>query len=195
MRVRVPGVDAACVEELAEKAAIAATGGNVIHVYKEALCLMKYADEHGNSELVWNSRDGVTPFIIHLRNGNEAQHVEWQRDSYQPHRVPHIGDRIFVNLTMDRAREMAARVVERDWDDAGTSGDGSIKWEPMSKRHASKEQAITDIAKGLYEYGDPGKGPDLVEVTPELQRPFVERANIASLGRRSNLQGGSGRFA
>jgi hypothetical protein len=158
--------------------------------HKEAFALMKYADEHGNYELIWNSRDGVTPFIVHLRNGNEAMHVEWQHDSYQPRRVPHIGDRIFVDLTIERASELAARVVERDWNDAGTSGDGEIRWEPMSKRWSSKEEAIAEIAKGFHDHGGaPGKSPDLVEVTPEMQRPFVERANIAALAMRS------GRFA
>jgi hypothetical protein len=67
----------------------------------------------------------------------------------------------------------------------------------MCQRYASKDEAIADIAKALHEYGgQAGKSPDLVEVTPERQRPFVERANIAALGRSSmRSMGGSGRFA
>lgn len=35
------------------------------HLHKEAFCLMLYRGvESGEEEWLWNSRDGVTPFII-----------------------------------------------------------------------------------------------------------------------------------
>jgi len=38
-----------------------------------AFCLMTYrADDGTEEEQVWNSRDGVTPFVITLRSGKAA---------------------------------------------------------------------------------------------------------------------------
>ena len=42
---------------------------NEEYKHAEAFCLMKYRCEKcGQAEVVWNSRDGVTPFIINCEN-------------------------------------------------------------------------------------------------------------------------------
>lgn len=127
----------------------------------EAFCLMLYRDERGNEEWIWNSRDAVTPFCISLRNGNEAMHVEWSRDRFDPWHVPKVGDRIFVNLTMEHARGYRRTYVERWWDDAAHG-------EAMSARYESKEDAVEKLARADYESFGAGVTPSLAEVTEEL---------------------------
>lgn len=122
--------------------------------HKEAFCLMKYRDAHGNEEIIWNSRDGVTPFIVRNKQGNEAQHVDWNRDVFAPNHTPAIGDRIFVDLTRERAREIALRRVETWWD-------GGENVPPMSEYYDSKEEAIESIIAGMYQGGE---SVDLIEI-------------------------------
>lgn len=129
-------------------------------VHVEAFCLMRYRDESGNDEWIWNSRDAVTPFFIRHRNGNEAKHVDWLRDKFDPWHTPMVGDRIIVNLTMERAREHRRKYVVRWWDDA-------VHGEPMSARYESPEAAVETLARADYESFGAGTTPDLIEVTEE----------------------------
>ncbi len=81
----------------------------------EAFCLMRYQCERcGSSELLWNSRDGVTPFCIgctHCEKGTMS-HVDWRADLRVPDHVPWPGQRIFRDLTMDEAMKIAANRIE-----------------------------------------------------------------------------------
>jgi hypothetical protein len=74
------------------------TRGNELAEYKhmEAFRLMTYRSDDGTEEeLIWNSRDGVTPFVIRLRSGKTATHVNWTNDRRIPdHQLKH-GDRYF----------------------------------------------------------------------------------------------------
>src|SRR6266540_3057797 len=79
---------------------------------------MRYLADDGSQELsVWNSRDGVTPFVISLPSGRGATHVDWHQDRYDPTHVPAVGDWIFVDLTEERALQAARRNAQRFWDD------------------------------------------------------------------------------
>lgn len=127
------------------------------HDHVEAFRLMLYRDQAGNEEWIWNSRDGVTPFALTSRQGHEARHADWHRDRYLPDHVPQVGDRIFVDLTPGRARELRTAYVERWWDKP-------IHGECMSDRWPSKEQAITELAEADLKFGG-GGAPDLIEVT------------------------------
>lgn len=86
--------------------------------HPEAYCLMKYRSDDGlEEELLWNSRDGVTPFTITLKSGKVATHVDWQLDTRT--RVdfkPPIGMRYFTDHTEATAREAATRNVDRWWE-------------------------------------------------------------------------------
>jgi hypothetical protein len=120
--------------------------------HKEAFCLMTYEDRKtGERERIWNSRDGVTPYIIRSRAGNEARHVDWNRDTFRPQHVPQVGERIFVDLTPRRAVEIVRSRVDAYWDDPV---------HPMSQRWPSKEAAIVDLVASF-----PDGEPDLIEVT------------------------------
>ena len=82
--------------------------------HPEAFCLMTYKSDDGReAEVIWNSRDGVTPFVITLKSGRAGRHVEWHKDAYAPAHRPKVGDRIFRNMTRAEAKVIAERVFER----------------------------------------------------------------------------------
>jgi hypothetical protein len=128
------------------------------HVHGEAFMLMKYrADDGTEEELIWNSRDGVTPFVITLKSGKTATHVEWTGDAYAPRFEPPIGTRIFVDLTRERAQERALRSARRHFSDTQMRdyvGPGT--------RYPTPEILADDLVR---EYFSHGTAPDLIEVT------------------------------
>ena len=81
--------------------------------HKEAFCLMTYqCGECGTRERIWNSRDGVTPFMISCsRHDCEGmmEHVEWDKDVCNPDYMPKFGERVFITLTKEKS-ELYARV-------------------------------------------------------------------------------------
>jgi len=86
----------------------------------EAFCLMLYRCKVcGGMEILWNSRDGVTPFSIHCRNAacNEQDfcpmlHEEWRLDTCLPLFKPWPGMRIFRSGTEDEARAFMRQRLE-----------------------------------------------------------------------------------
>jgi hypothetical protein len=120
----------------------------------EAFCLMKYATDDGSEiEWIWNSRDGVTPFcILNRARTKEMRHVGWQFDRFIPHYKPIKGERIFVDLTRERAEFFARERVERFWDHGEY---------PMRERYDSKEHAIQVLVDGMLQHNG---APDLIEV-------------------------------
>lgn len=74
------------------------------YAHGEAFCLMKYQTQDGKeTEFLWNSRDGVTPFSITSLTGNTMYHVEWKSDKCIPDYNPPKGMRIFVGATKELA--------------------------------------------------------------------------------------------
>ena len=58
-------------------------------------------------EVLWNSRDGVTPFVIRCRRcGADAQHVNWNRDRRIPEYKPSPGERVFRDGSPLEAQEI-----------------------------------------------------------------------------------------
>lgn len=121
--------------------------------HAEAFMLMVYeADDHSETETVWNSRDGVTPFVITLRSGRQATHVRWAADRRMPEGwVPPSGMRVFTDLTPERARQLAEARVDQWLVDPGTRDE-------LLAVYGTRENAI-------YEQGQlPGPGaPDLID--------------------------------
>ncbi len=151
----------------------------------EAFCHMRYLADDGSQELsVWNSRDGVTPFVISLPSGRGATHVDWHQDRYDPTHVPAVGDWIFVDLTEERALQAARRNAQRFWDDPTL---------PARQSFSSVEDLASTLAAS---YLEPRGGPDLVQVTEELRAQLVsarERPEVAgrSLGEGDVAASGS----
>jgi hypothetical protein len=99
------------------------------HSHGEAFCLMWYAcsgkpdyeatrapgarlarsPECGHRERYWNSRDGVTPFGTRCPScGGQLVHTDWPLDLYAPDHKPHHGQRVWIDMTRERA-ELIAR--------------------------------------------------------------------------------------
>ncbi len=138
------------------------------HRQAEAFHRMKYQCNDRNCgavEWVWNSRDGVTPFGILMRCGHDGYHVDWRRDQYMPGYIPAVDERVFVTLTIEKAREYRRADVEAHWD----KGDY-----PMRDAFESKEAAVEKLAEHDVASFAPDT-PDLIVVTPELHEMFRTR--------------------
>jgi len=129
------------------------------HQHPEAFCLMTYKDTAGNCEVIWNSRDGVTPFIVRSRAGLEAQHINWKNDFCAPNHQPKLGDRIFEDMTEESARKWRTEYVEKNWDHPA---------HPMHEVYpgSTKEEVVEMLVKSDMEEFD-GHGPQLTDVTEE----------------------------
>lgn len=122
--------------------------------HAEAFMLMTYRSDDGTEEeRIWNSRDGVIPFVITLRSGKQATHVEWHNDRRAPDHRPRPGERIFVDLTSEAARNYARRDAERFWDDADY---------PAQGHYASVEEFAETLAADYLRHDGQ---PDLIEMT------------------------------
>lgn len=85
--------------------------------HPEAFCLMQYKDEvTGEIEIVWNSRDGVTPFMIPSRRGNNSVHCNWRNDIRAVNFRPAPGMRIFVDIEPRMILANTINYVNLHWD-------------------------------------------------------------------------------
>lgn len=83
--------------------------------HPEAFCLMRYHSETADRLLlVWNSRDGVTPFCFYL-DGHEYQHVEWNRDRRIVDHKLSAGDLIWRDIKPEEASSLAMEAASRRW--------------------------------------------------------------------------------
>lgn len=76
--------------------------------------LMNYACECGHREIIWNSRDGVTPFCATCPSCGRAtlRHVDWGSDTYAPNHKPHRYQRFWRDGTPDEAEAIMRRRIE-----------------------------------------------------------------------------------
>ena len=123
---------------------------NYNHV--EAFCLMNYKCRNcGHREQLWNSRDGVTPFIIDcIKCDGENEHVHFWMDKRKPFYRPYRGQRIFVDMTEERYLEMMQKRMEYF---IGTEHEI-----PEEKRPEFLEEAVKDMRKGEPDIKVWGKG-------------------------------------
>jgi hypothetical protein len=133
------------------------------HAHGEAFCRMLYVCEgpERHAERIWNSRDGVTPFIVGCRScGASARHELWDQDEHAPGYQPAIGERIFVDLNPERAAMLARRNVERFMQDPGER-------QRILVRYGSADELARRLAVGYVEHEG---SPDLIEVTEDVLR-------------------------
>lgn len=140
----------------------------------ERFCLMTYASEDGRvREVLWNSRDGVTPFIIPSVDGIELSHVNWHGDQCEPNHVPAIGSRVFMDATIEDFIEWKARMVSEYWD--------APDFEYIrGKYDGDRGKAIRGLAQDDFD-SQPGQ-PTVAVVTPEMRHMFEKRAALAKGG-------------
>ena len=88
--------------------------------HAEAFCLMKYRSEDGTEEeILWNSRDGVTPFMLRSKSGKMMLHVDWKQDEYRPDFKPKPGDRYYVSAARELCTPMLNEYVEKIFTEEG----------------------------------------------------------------------------
>ena len=85
------------------------------HNHGEAFMLMTYACKCGHREVIWNSRDGVTPFCMGCPSCGELslQHINFRGDIYAPDHKTHPGQRFWRDGTPDEAEAIMRRRIER----------------------------------------------------------------------------------
>lgn len=96
--------------------------------HAEAFCVMQYASDDGTiTETLWNSRDGVTPFMLISKDGKTTmRHVNWANDKFDPEFKPPSGSRYFADLTKEQAKKYAKDILKRQ-PDYNISLNGLIK--------------------------------------------------------------------
>ncbi len=141
------------------------------YVHGEAFCRMKYARKDGSGvEWVWNSRDGVTPFLVGPKGrqgpfGDDEllSHVDWHLDQVRPDYKPQPGERVFIDLTPELARANAEKWCDRYWDHPEF---------PLSEGYATKEEAIESHLRDEARDG----APVIITVGSEGWTPPAPRA-------------------
>lgn len=118
------------------------------YAYNEAFCLMQYQCENcGNTETLWNSRDGVTPFIIGCAIcDGQMQHINWGDDICQPDHFPECGDRVFIDMTPELHNLAWRRSINTLWDTTNY---------PMREKFKTKLEALKKIMDGQFHGGQP----------------------------------------
>lgn len=132
--------------------------------HKEAFCLMKYASRDGAIvEWLWNSRDGVTPFIIRSVDGSaELYHVDWHLDRCVPGYKPQPGQRIFIDSTPELLQSKVVKYVETFWDNPNSG---------MAQQFANRDEAIAAL---LAHWHQPG-APMVIMVEVDMPLPEWEQ--------------------
>src|SRR6185503_2818632 len=114
--------------------------------HAEAFMLMLYRSDDGTEEeYIWNSRDGVTPFVVTLRSGKMATHKEWHKDRRVVDYKPKPGERIFVDLTEERRRELQLRNARRYWPNVVGVVESNGEYAELARKEFSSPEAIAEF--------------------------------------------------
>ena len=108
------------------------------HQHAEAFCLMRYeCRDCEHREIIWNSRDGVTPFTTTcpVCGAADMVHVDWGDDKYAPDHVPWPGQGVWIGFPQELRRPMAAARVR--------AFDGS-DWEVPKEQRAALIQSLME---------------------------------------------------
>lgn len=83
------------------------------HNHGEAFALMTYGCPCGHREVIWNSRDGVTPFCMGCPScgGATLRHSTFRVDVYAPAHKLHRGQRFWRDGTPDEAAELMRKRI------------------------------------------------------------------------------------
>lgn len=129
-------------------------------IHGEAFCLMKYANKRRTIlEILWNSRDGVTPFSIAAANltgqvliGDEERmlsHIDFQGDRNKPDHVPKDGERIFVDYSFDDFLVIIRRQqVQRYWNHPVYGMKDNPQYQSLGKDGTAKLLAMSSWKPG-----------------------------------------------
>lgn len=88
----------------------------MIPKHGEAFMLMTYKCSCcGHQEIIWNSRDGVTPFGTSCPSCGrlDLMHVSWHADTFAPEHKLHKGQRFWRDGTADEAEAIMRRRIDQ----------------------------------------------------------------------------------
>lgn len=134
------------------------------HLHGHKLLVYRGTDQENwnEREIIWNSRNAKAPSFICGLSGNELMMVSMKPDDdepighrYAPDYVPRVGERVFVELTEERARILATAQITREWSDPEQRAE-------LDYNFATREDAVRETASSLLDHGY----PDMVVVTP-----------------------------
>jgi len=95
-------------------------------------------------EQIWNSRDGGTPASVYCGSCKGIMLRTGCSDQVDPDHKPIAGDRIIIDITPERSKEILNQVIDKKWDDI------------YKNQFSSKEEAFKHM------YADPIEGePDI----------------------------------
>lgn len=101
-------------------------------------------------EMLWNSRDGVTPFMIGCQKcSGMMKHIDWDKDDCNPDYLPVRGQRVFVDMTPQINKILWRMNVRVNWEG------GKF---PMKERFENPIEAVKELS-GTF---DPEKGEPYV---------------------------------
>jgi hypothetical protein len=115
--------------------------------HKEAYCVMRYCCKACNRiEIIWNSRDGVTPFAVPCKTcSKEAVHENWNLDERVVDYKPLPRSRVFIDTPKEIHDFLLRSRINRQWENGFSY--------PMKDHFLSKRDAFLALGK---EY-DPSK--------------------------------------
>lgn len=120
------------------------------HTHHEAFAIMQYACKAcGHYEKIWNSRDGVTPFCMLCPSCGEGSlyHVNFKQDIYAPDHKPHVGQRMWIDLTPERAAFYAQQQIK-------------------SAKEQGYEMTVTvdKLVASMFSHSGPGEAPPDLDI-------------------------------
>lgn len=99
-----------------------------------------HCESCGKTEIIWNSRDGVTPFIVRcFFCKGEAKHINWDQDRRVVDFTPQPGTRIFRDKSKEDYLKSKKNYLEENWG------------ERLQKVYETKEKALEALSKGWKE--------------------------------------------
>jgi hypothetical protein len=121
---------------------------NKEHLFPERFNLMKYASDDGHVvEWLWNSRNGVTPFMILAKDGEtDLRHADWQGDIKDPDHIPMPGDRVFVDWSKEDAKKFYHKMTVENW---------NAENYPTSAYGDTVEEVAEALVRDGWREGDP----------------------------------------
>lgn len=143
--------------------------------HKEAFCVMQYRCQVCRFlEILWNSRDGVTPFVISCVacTTGYMQHINWREDtSISIEKLmsnTHLGlrpSRVFIDMTPERAEYLADKFFREQ-------GEELIKQYQHLQAIGEKELH----ARKVQEIYNGGNAPDITtfaDYLMSIRKPFL----------------------
>ena len=92
------------------------TTNRAFRLHKEAFCIMQYECPKEHTVYIYNSRDGVTPFIIGCKQigcDKQAQHVRWNEDKYELLHKLEMGEWFWRDGTPEEAYDIVMNRLNR----------------------------------------------------------------------------------